>query len=256
MESIDEFVSHLSELGLSEYEAKVFFVVFRLKSAAIRDIYEISRVPRNKIYGILDGLCERGFVLKIQDKPLRYAVAELEKTFVEIRKKEMEKIARAESYLLNFENSERQSPRPQAYDVQSAWVVENHLQTLIRQAKSELIFVAADIEYFKRKFSDAELKRFAKKVDLYVVVPSAKDAQNIPVTCYTLEDRFIKSMQNSIDVSFSKNNTLSIISDRKAMMSIFVSDENVSGSVMYFQPDSAMIQIMFETFLKYLIRVG
>ena len=57
MESSDknqiEFIRQMTGIGMSENEAKAYYAVFMLKSATVRDVYEISGIPRNKIYQVL-----------------------------------------------------------------------------------------------------------------------------------------------------------------------------------------------------------
>ncbi|MDO5847174.1 MAG: helix-turn-helix domain-containing protein, partial [Methanocorpusculum sp.] len=102
-----EFISEMLSIGMTEYEAKVYFILFQLKYASIRDISEICTVPRNKIYEALSSLEEKGFSSRVDDNPLRYALCDIDKTFNAIRSRELEKIKRAEQYLKKKEESAR-----------------------------------------------------------------------------------------------------------------------------------------------------
>lgn len=251
---MNEFTEQVMQVGLTENEAKVFYVVFQLKSAAIRDIYEISHVPRNKIYGELDSLSKKGFVIKTGEKPLRYAAADLGKTFAALRKVEMDKISRVEGYLNSFEKHELQDPRPIAYDLQNTWAVENHLQNMLKRAKTELILIASNMDFFRSRFSDAQLKRFAKKLDFYVIVPSAERAKEIHAPCYILKEEFIKQFLGDSKMSVLEQSFLHVIADRRAVLNVGMNDGELFGTVIYLEHERGILEIVFETFLKSLVR--
>ena len=252
MDEIEEFTSQVMQLDLTENEAKVFYTVFQLKSAAIRDIYEISKVPRNKIYGDLESLAKKGFVKKTGDKPLRYAAADLDKTFASIRKAEMEKIARVEQYLDGFEKRKHQGTGPMAYELQSAWAVENHLQNILRRAKSELVLVVSDADFFTAKFTETQLKRYAKKLDLYVVALSLETEEKLHVPCYRFTKKFMKMFEEEpVPIEFEKA-ALHIIADRRAVLTVSRHDDKLIGAVMYLEGEMKFMQIVFEAFLNYL----
>ncbi|HJJ47973.1 MAG TPA: hypothetical protein O0X39_03125 [Methanocorpusculum sp.] len=253
MEEPEEFVRQVMQIGLTENEAKVFYTVFQLKSAAIRDIYEISRVPRNKIYGELVSLEKKGFVKKTGDKPLRYAATDLDKTFASIRKAEMEKIARVEQYLDGFEKRKLENTGPLAYELQTSWAVENHLQNILRRAKSELILIAGDADYFTSKFTDAQLRRYAKKLDLYVIAMSPEIAEKLNVSCYQFNKGFLKRFEAEQLPVPLEDTAMHVVADRKAVLNINLHDGKISGSVMYLEQEMMVImQVVFEAFLNYL----
>ena len=79
-ENIEEFVLHLTEIGLTENESKVYYVVFMLKSASVRDIYELSGVPRCKIYAELESLETKGMVSKTNTRPIRYSANDIKQS--------------------------------------------------------------------------------------------------------------------------------------------------------------------------------
>ncbi len=49
-------------LGLTENEAKTYIGLVGLKKATAREIYELTNVPRAKIYEILKGLAKKGML--------------------------------------------------------------------------------------------------------------------------------------------------------------------------------------------------
>ncbi|MBI4394362.1 MAG: hypothetical protein HY556_11315 [Euryarchaeota archaeon] len=62
------------EYGLSEYEARTYLALLDLGVATARDIANLSRVPRTKIYSILDDLHQKQLTEIIPERPKKYEV--------------------------------------------------------------------------------------------------------------------------------------------------------------------------------------
>ena len=52
----------LRELGLTEYEARAYLALVAHGELTAREVSQASGVPYSKIYGVLEGLRERGWV--------------------------------------------------------------------------------------------------------------------------------------------------------------------------------------------------
>lgn len=65
-------VELLKELGLKEYEARVFVALTRVSHGTAREISELADVPRTRVYDAGEQLEERGLVEVRQSKPQRY----------------------------------------------------------------------------------------------------------------------------------------------------------------------------------------
>ncbi len=52
-------IEALEELGLSNYEAKVFVALQRLGTGTARDIHQATDVPRSQVYGAAESLQEQ-----------------------------------------------------------------------------------------------------------------------------------------------------------------------------------------------------
>jgi sugar-specific transcriptional regulator TrmB len=67
-----ERLEKMQEYGLTEYEARTYLALLDLGSATARDIASLSRVPRTKIYGVLDELHQKQLAQVIPERPKRY----------------------------------------------------------------------------------------------------------------------------------------------------------------------------------------
>lgn len=63
---------HLVQLGLKEYEARVYIALVGLGEANVRRVHEVSGIPRPRVYDVLNALDRKGFVEIRQESPLLY----------------------------------------------------------------------------------------------------------------------------------------------------------------------------------------
>ncbi len=64
----------MMEYGLTEYEARTYLALLDLGVASARDIANLSRVPRTKIYSVLDDLHQKQLAEIIPERPKKYEV--------------------------------------------------------------------------------------------------------------------------------------------------------------------------------------
>ena len=252
-ENIEEFVLHLTEIGLTENESKVYYVVFMLKSASVRDIYELSGVPRCKIYAELESLETKGMVSKNNTRPIRYSANDIEQTFAALQKESNEKLHRTEDYLKRISSHGIKNKHQQIYDLQTQWAVDSHLKPIIRRTKKELLLFVSDSTYLKKVLPDTELKRLAKKIDLYIIVTSPDLAKDIPLRCYQFSPALMEKLletQESSPLPLNSNQ-ISLISDRKNCIGIELHEGEIYGTVVYLG-EYFIMSMLFESIVRYL----
>ncbi len=86
----------LKEMGLSDYQARVLFALFRLGKAEAKEVSEVSGVPVAKVYGILSDLAKRGYVIEISTRPKQYAVFDPATTLRRMVREMRERVERLE----------------------------------------------------------------------------------------------------------------------------------------------------------------
>ncbi len=77
-EEHNRIINLLSNLGLSEYEARAYVALIALKEGTAEDISNISKVPRTSIYKVMKGLEDRDLVKQRPVKPIRFTINNLE----------------------------------------------------------------------------------------------------------------------------------------------------------------------------------
>ena len=239
----EEFICHMTDIGMSENEAKAYHAVFMLKTATVRDVYELSGIPRNKIYSVLSSLEKRGFVVKRNSRPVRYTAEDIKDVFDNLRDEAKCRFDSAEEYLRSFYRREPVDMRPQVQEVQSEWAIETHLRHLLRRTKQELIILVNDTDYFKCHIPETVLKRMSKKFPIYPILLNQEMANEIPITCYRFkkeEAQFMKHEQKLLPF-INENTILHILSDRKNIISISRIGGDLYAKILYLDDTYAII---------------
>jgi sugar-specific transcriptional regulator TrmB len=64
----------LKEMGFSEYEANAYTILAFSGPLSAVEVAEFTKIPRPRIYDIIEGLCEKGIVNKEEGKQTKYNV--------------------------------------------------------------------------------------------------------------------------------------------------------------------------------------
>jgi len=92
-------VGILKDFGLSEYEARIYFVLFTLGEAKVGMLAKKSYVPQSKAYEVLDRLTEKGFAEQISnEKPKKYRAIALDRVMSRV-------VSREERFLRRLNNN-------------------------------------------------------------------------------------------------------------------------------------------------------
>ena len=89
----DDRIRLATSLGLSLYEARAYVALLERGEARANEIATAARVPRGRIYEVLDSLHEKGFLSVVPMRPLRYRPVALE-AFADRRRRELRRAER------------------------------------------------------------------------------------------------------------------------------------------------------------------
>ncbi|HVL87745.1 MAG TPA: helix-turn-helix domain-containing protein [Candidatus Thermoplasmatota archaeon] len=90
-------VEKLREYGLTEYEARAYLALLDLGSATAHDAARVSRVPRTKIYAVLDDLHGKQLAEIIPERPKRYQPVPFHEYLEAVERAQRARLARIES---------------------------------------------------------------------------------------------------------------------------------------------------------------
>jgi len=80
-----KIINNLQKLGFTENEAKIYATLVCMKTATAREIYETSGVPRPKVYKVLRGMEEKGYVQITDGEPIHFSCIRPEELISRIR---------------------------------------------------------------------------------------------------------------------------------------------------------------------------
>jgi len=78
-ELADRYVEKLASLDLNRYEAAVYISLLQQGEATAVELAELSGVPRQRVYDVLDSLCNKGLCQRKGERPRRHVAVEPEK---------------------------------------------------------------------------------------------------------------------------------------------------------------------------------
>ncbi len=137
-------VESLRDLGLTEYEAKVYTALVKIRSGTASDIHLVSGIPRSAVYGALHRLEERGTIEVQSSKPMRYRAVPPE---IALEKLKDCFVAESENALVALEEI-YQTPKMEARE-EAIWTisgvknVSDKIIEMIGGAQTDIIFAAS-----------------------------------------------------------------------------------------------------------------
>jgi predicted transcriptional regulator len=223
----DSLLSQLKEIGMSEYEAKVYLILSALRVASAGEIHEQTKIPRGRIYETLTTLAEKGFIVSSGKSPARYSPVEVTRTFERLKR---ESVKSLEGLYERLKDLETETPEPlmQGYKLCTEWTRDNQIRMMLRRAKSEIILLCNDEEFLTRYGSD--ISRAAKRVSVYLVAGSAELAGFAPVKCYVGGSDIASSLfchEEGENIGLSMK--LLLMADRRESLSILEEDGRLTG---------------------------
>ena len=140
--SDDEAASALEDLGLSNYEARVFVALQKLGTGSAREIHEEAGVPRSQVYGTAESLEDRGLVEVQRSNPITYRPVGL----AEARQRLEARIERTQEQAFDHLESIRDQQAPESEAREDIWTIAGsaaittRLLSLIPEARELLVF--------------------------------------------------------------------------------------------------------------------
>ena len=165
----------LTDVGLTELEAKVYLAALELGPAKVVQIAKQAEVKRPTAYVILDNLTKKGFVNKIQkEKTTLYSTQQPKM----ILNKYKEKLANFTDLIPYFEAKFNKGPKPKIRYYEGKDEIWN-VYTQILFPSDELYFFGTDVEKLNKVFPDLFNyweKKYSNKIKVYKEIVSENKA--------------------------------------------------------------------------------
>ena len=143
----------LKQLGLNQYESRIYSSLLSLGTLTAGELAEVSNVPRSRVYDVLTSLEKKGFAIVQVGRPIKYvgvpvenAVSTLKSTFEEDFTKKLDYVSKLEKEL-NSALSAHLETRKKAPEFSEDFVgvlkgknnLYNHIKHLISNSNSRVL---------------------------------------------------------------------------------------------------------------------
>ncbi|HET7324592.1 MAG TPA: helix-turn-helix domain-containing protein [Halococcus sp.] len=137
-------VSLFCELGLTEYEARVYVALLRLGTGTAREIAEIAGVPRTRIYDATDRLTERGFVDVQRASPKMFRPASRETALRKLQLDHETTLGQLSEALSNLEPATERHEQTGVWSVTGRETVTERVLEFIAEADEEVVYMGRE----------------------------------------------------------------------------------------------------------------
>ncbi|RQH00804.1 TrmB family transcriptional regulator [Natrarchaeobius oligotrophus] len=215
MSKTEEAVRALSELGLTEYEARCFVALTRISRGTARDVSEVADVPRSRVYDTIERLDRKGLVNVQQSDPREYQAVSVEKACERIRDDYDSRIHAAESALEQVE-------RPQSSENEGMWAISrpehvaDRVATFLEQAEESVHLVVATDEVIDEDFLRRLRDVTERGTDVFVEVPTDG-----------VRERFADAVPDATVVAASDLETTDVVHSARPARLLLVDRESV-----------------------------
>ena len=158
-------VEAVTQLGLTEYEARCFVALTRLAQGTAKEISQLSDVPRSRVYDTVERLHQRGLVDVQQSEPRKYRAVSKDEAFDKLRRNYNSSIETADEALGRIESAETAEEKG-VWAIADADHVSDRIETLLDGADNHIHFLIGNETTLK----DDALDRLAAAGDRGVTV--------------------------------------------------------------------------------------
>ena len=136
---MNELIAQLKELGLTEYEAKAYTALVQNSHVSAYQVSKNSGIPRARIYDILNGLVEKGFVLKEETADqTTYSSIPVEMFLQQVQQRWQSNFTSISDQLEKLETKEQET-EPKVLMLKGKQTIINYCQTLLKKAETKVI---------------------------------------------------------------------------------------------------------------------
>jgi HTH-type transcriptional regulator, sugar sensing transcriptional regulator len=243
---MDSAIENLVQLGLKEYEAKIYVALVGLGETNVRRIHEVSGVPRPRVYDVLKALDEKGFIEIRQGSPLMYYAVRPD-IVVSFLKKDLDTAASESVKTLEALSVDAQQDYSPIWYVHSDWTLQRNLEMLVEGVTRELIVLCFNPETLA-KFQEP-VTSIAKDHGVKILFPQGSSGGIAPhdgIRCFeagTPKDFFEESIFEKIfSIPISREGVLF------RLECIFIADDRES-MLIYTQNGKRMAVIIMLPFI-------
>ena len=146
---MSDIIVHLTQLGMSEYEAKAYIATVVLGEGTIKEISDESKVPRSRAYDVMERLLEKGFVEVGNTNPRCYRANDPAEVFghlIEGMEKARDEVVRALEEL-GSTAEKRDNP---IWTIKGEWAIDHKVAEMMDSARRDVVVISIHNDYLRR----------------------------------------------------------------------------------------------------------
>lgn len=183
MTTASEFdpIDALEQLGVPNYEARVFVALQKLGTGTAKDVSSIADVPRSQVYGAAESLERRGLIEIQHSTPKTYRPVDLDEARARLRERFERNQERAFEYLETVQNERARSVEAQegVWRLTGAAAIEGRTVALVDEARDRIVFGAQDPELYTETIVEHLRDRSAAGVDVTVIAEDERTLDRV-----------------------------------------------------------------------------
>lgn len=227
MPTEDQAVQLLEELGLTEYEARCFVALSRVRKASAKEVSDLSTVPRSRVYDALERLHRRGLVDVQQSEPRQYRALSKDAALEIIREEHDSTLNAAEEALDGLRQSED-------LEEEGAWAISEHehvtnrIERLIEDGEDEVYVLAAEDEVLDRELYDLLAAAADRGMAVIVELPSEGAKERLE-SAVPAADATVTALADDPAALEGKRLGRFVMVDRRSVLISAVTEKTLSG---------------------------
>lgn len=212
-------VDALENLGLSNYEAKVFIALQTLGTGTARDVYRVSEIPRSQVYGAAESLAERGLIEVQHSTPMQYRPVSLEEAEELLAERFEDQRTQAFDYLESVrEDDPGGEEREDIWSVNGAEHVSDRIEHLIRDADHRVVFGADSTDLVSASLRETLIEVAEHGVEVVVV-------SETPEVRALFEDDPVAVHTSPENLRNERAARMTVVDDRAVLLSVRGDDD-------------------------------
>ena len=166
---MDDTIKQLMEIGLSEYEAKVYRTMLHRNLLSATDLTKLSGVPRGRIYDIIKQLDEKGFCETVPGIIKKFKAVDPEDAILNLieqqKKREEKMLIISKTLQEKFNNKEENATSLDYINVLTSKQSQIKKFQELEENSKEFILSFSKVPYVTSTISLAEIKKFSKPLE-------------------------------------------------------------------------------------------
>ena len=236
-------ILNLKKFGLSENEAKAYTGLVFLKEASAREIHAFTKVPRAKVYEVLENLVEKRYATILHGTPAHYRATDPE-DLMQMLREDYEKTADEISKSFEEMETDPEEEGPtQLISIQylrSEWTVRKKMNEILEETHKNLIIFARSPPIMKE--IEGDLISANKRLNILILVNDAKGYERypIPVTVY---HENVRVLLQGLEESHIENQSCTIVSDAGKALAIRLDETKMEAHY----TSQSMVDYLYKT---------